>query len=225
MISERDSIYALLEDKFITYRALKTVPVRENGEALVDLEKSGIATNIYDEVIAASTGRFIMVRAGVVPRLKKAQAFLQAIRADLRLQVFYGYRDPVIQTQSFARVREQLGLSGDLNDHQREIIHRSIAVPDVAGHPTGGAVDITIIDENDQPLDMGTVPHAFEKDSYTFSPFIDRNAWANRQLLRSAMLSAQFAPYDGEWWHFSYGDREWARYWEQDEACYASCQL
>lgn len=225
MIDKRDDVYALLEDKFITYRELKSISVRDNEESLVDLAKSGIATNIYDEVIAASTGSAIMVRAGVVPRLKKAQAFLQSIRADLRLQVFYGYRDPAIQTQSFERVRELLGLNGDLNDNQREIIHRSIAVPDVAGHPTGGAVDITIIDENDQPLDMGTAPHAFEKDSYTFSPFISRAAWTNRQLLRTAMLSVQFAPYDGEWWHFSYGDREWAKYWEQAAACYAPCKL
>lgn len=225
MIDKRDDVYALLEDKFITYHELKNVPVRENGEALVDLAKFGIATNIYDEVIAASTGNAIMVRAGVMPRLKKAQAFLQDVRADLRLQVFYGYRDPAIQTQSFERVREQLGLNGDLDDNQREIIHRSIAVPDVAGHPTGGAVDITIIDENGQPLDMGTAPHAFEKDSYTFSPFISRAAWANRQLLRAAMLSVQFAPYDGEWWHFSYGDREWAKYWGQAVAFYEPCIL
>ncbi|MDR3125675.1 MAG: hypothetical protein LBU20_01195 [Candidatus Nomurabacteria bacterium] len=28
------------------------------------------------------------------------------------------------------------------------------------------------------------------------------------------MMSQGFAPYDGEWWHFSYGDREWAAwYW------------
>jgi D-alanyl-D-alanine dipeptidase len=26
------------------------------------------------------------------------------------------------------------------------------------------------------------------------------------------------APFDGEWWHFSYGDREWAKYYEEEAA-------
>lgn len=29
-------------------------------------------------------------------------------------------------------------------------------------------------------------------------------------LLRDCMLRVGFAPFDGEYWHFSYGDREWA---------------
>lgn len=32
----------------------------------------------------------------------------------------------------------------------------------------------------------------------------------NRFLLQDLMLLVGFAPYYGEWWHFSYGDREWA---------------
>jgi len=34
------------------------------------------------------------------------------------------------------------------------------------------------------------------------------------------MVEAGFAPFTGEWWHFSYGDREWAAIWGRDAAIY-----
>ncbi len=39
-------------------------------------------------------------------------------------------------------------------------------------------------------------------------------------LLRRAMAQAGFAPFNGEWWHFSYGDREWAAVWNAPFALY-----
>jgi hypothetical protein len=38
--------------------------------------------------------------------------------------------------------------------------------------------------------------------------------------LSPIMTKEGFAPYDGEWWHFSYGDKEWAFYYKQDKALY-----
>jgi D-alanyl-D-alanine dipeptidase len=34
------------------------------------------------------------------------------------------------------------------------------------------------------------------------------------------MLGVGFAPFDGEWWHFSYGDKEWAAYYNKPNAVY-----
>jgi D-alanyl-D-alanine dipeptidase len=62
-------------------------------------------------------------------------------------------------------------------------------------------------------------------DTFTFSPFISKEAWANRQLLRRVMIQAGFAPFDGEWWHFSYGDKEWARYYDKRAAMYDQLYL
>ena len=42
----------------------------------------------------------------------------------------------------------------------------------------------------------------------------------NRMLLRKVMMQAGFAPYDGEWWHFSYGDKEWAYYYKKKRYLY-----
>lgn len=59
-----------------------------------------------------------------------------------------------------------------------------------------------------KPLNFGASVHEFVSDTFTFSPFIDQEAWQNRQLLRGVMMIAGFAPFDGEWWHSSYGDKE-----------------
>ncbi len=39
------------------------------------------------------------------------------------------------------------------------------------------------------------------------------------------MLTAGFAPFDGEWWHFSFGDREWARFYGAENALYEQIQF
>lgn len=136
--------------------------------------------------------------------------------------MFYGWRSPVIQQESFETIKRQLGLTERDDIDALEIIHKSIAVPEVAGHPTGGAVDVQLVTRDKKiPVDMGTERHNFSEDSYTFSPFINPVAKTNRSLLRAAMLKAGFAPFDGEWWHFSYGDREWAAWYKQPESLYS----
>jgi D-alanyl-D-alanine dipeptidase len=89
----------------------------------------------------------------------------------------------------------------------------------VAGYPTGGAVAVDLLRAG-EPVDLGTPVMRADRDSFTFSPFISPPAWEARQLLRRAMMAAGFAPYDGEWWHFSYGDKEWARFYRKPEALY-----
>lgn len=217
----REAVYALLEEKFLNWRDVRSAPVKDNGEGLIDLAAVyHVAVRNYDTQIRPSSGTQILVRSGVAERLEHAQKWIRDQGSSHRLEVFYGYRSPAIQQETFEKTRAQMGLPEEMTDEQIDLIHRFIALPDVAGHPTGGAVDLTLIDDTGAPLDMGTAPHAFEKESYTFSPFISRGAWMNRQFLRAAMTSAGFAPFDGEWWHFSYGDREWAKYWGKDHAIY-----
>ena len=71
-----------------------------------------------------------------------------------------------------------------------------------------------IIDFGSKILDWDTIK------SYYYCEDISKEAINNRKLLRKIMLEENFAPYDGEWWHFSYGDREWAFYYNKSEALY-----
>lgn len=44
-------------------------------------------------------------------------------------------------------------------------IHLHVTVPDVAGHPTGGAIDLTVADDR-EPLDMGSAYGDFSTPLY-----------------------------------------------------------
>lgn len=84
----------------------------------------------------------------------------------------------------------------------------------LANHNCGGAVDVTLVDENSNLIDMGTLPQAMiEKDKVEmFSKLITPEQAENRRILREAMEQVGFVWYPGEWWHYCYGDRMWAVY-------------
>ena len=87
---------------------------------------------------------------------------------------------------------------------------KRVAEPTVAGHPTGGAVDAIIYDK---------------RKLWTYSPEINPEHLKNRLLLRKIMQNAGFAPYDAEWWHFSYGDKTWAAHYSKSECLYTQKAL
>ena len=141
----------------------------------------------------------------------------------LSLQVIYGYRTLEIQTKRFLKRLSKMSNTTFYNNPYDlyEVSHKTVAVPIVAGHPTGGAVDMVLIDKNKRIVDADSYPYDYTTNRYnTFHPDISTNAKRTRLILRNAMMEAGFAPFDGEWWHFSYGDREWAFYYGKPYALY-----
>lgn len=164
-----------------------------------------------------------MIKKGAYEKLIRAQKKLQRKNPSLSLFITYGYRSLAVQIKMFLKILKQLSSTFFTNPVELyEEAHRYVAVPTVAGHPTGGAVDVIIIDLNKKKsLNFGSKQYDFSnKDSYVFAPNISSKGKKNRMLLRSVMLRAGFAPFDGEWWHFSYGDREWAFYYKKKNAIY-----
>lgn len=216
---KRDVIYRLLEEKMLSYTDYADVPVAAIDDPLVPIRPTKTLTaRQIDANMLNYTGRTVYVRQQVLDRLQAASKALAASYPGLQLEVVYGYRPLQIQVALFEEFRAKL--QGQYSGRELlAAVHRLVAVPEVAGHPAGAAVDIQII-KGGQPLDFGTKAHEFVPDSFTFSPFVSAEAWENRQLLRRVMMNVGFAPFDGEWWHFSYGDKEWARYYNQPAAIY-----
>lgn len=224
----KESYFKILENVFLTYGDLKKVSVVESGEKMISLREHNIRFSLPDGLISPSTGNDIYVRESVVKKLREAQINLDKIMAGCVIDIVYGYRSLQIQKESYQKVKNDLKVtSTDFNDEDtlNEAVHKFIAIPEVAGHPTGGAVDVRVLDKEGNELDMGTKAHEFSNESYTFNPFLTKDVWLNRQKLRQSMLSAGFAPFDGEWWHFSYGDREWAAYYRQPCAKYEQIEF
>ena len=89
-------------------------------------------------------------------------------------------------------------------------------------HNTGGAVDLTLCDENGDYLDMGTKFDEFSGKSWTnhFEEIEqDDIVRDNRRLLYNTMIKAGFANLPSEWWHYDYGGKFWA-YFTKNEAIY-----
>lgn len=218
----KESYYALLESKFLTYREYISIPIKDNGDALVAIgpEFEGKVSN-YEEMWPY-TGDDIYVRSALVPMLISARKALKTVYPDYELEIVCGYRHPEVQEIAFNSFRDQIKAENPSleGEELNEAANRFVAIPEVAGHPTGGAVDVMLIDSDGNYVDMGTDLDDDSKDCYVHSPFIDKAAWHRRQILRNSMLQAGFAPTDSEWWHFSYGDREWATYYKQPAAIF-----
>ena len=164
----------------------------------------------------------IRVRKKVYERLTLADSLLKKINNNYQIMVVYGYRSMDKQIKYF-----NTEIKKYKNDFKNkldlyEFVHEKIAVPEVSGHPTGGAVDVVIYDmKKEEIIDFGTKVHDFDNfKSYIYYPKIKEFEHNNRILLRKVMMQAGFAPYDGEWWHFSYGDREWAYYYNKKKYLY-----
>jgi zinc D-Ala-D-Ala dipeptidase len=199
---------------------IASIPIRDAGEPLVRLSAShgiSVAATSLEPPLgvggAAAHDAYAHVREGLAVRLERAATRLPG---GLRLHVVEGYRTPAAQRAYFEAYRRTLLL---LDPHLapeegRVLTSRFVAPPEVAGHPSGAAVDITLIDRHGRPLDMGTPIDATPEDSagacYLDSPVIDADVRARRRVLAACLEGEGLVNYPTEWWHWSYGDRYWA---------------
>ena len=79
-------------------------------------------------------------------------------------------------------------------------------------HGTGGAIDVTLVDDNGNDLDMGTQFDEFNNKTRTdyFEHRFNMRILFNRRILYNVMCEAGFVNNPEEWWHFDYGDAIWA---------------
>lgn len=199
--------------------AILAIPIRERGEALVDVALRG------DVVLAAAhalergpASGHTLVRRAVYRRLLLAR---RALPADVRIRLREGWRSLRQQRELFdacvariARQHPDWPSSRCFREATRIVapVINADGSPNVPPHSTGAAVDVDLIDSSGQALDMGT---AFDdagdpERARTDCPDIARQARRHRRLLVDAMAAQGFVNYPYEWWHFSYGDRYWA---------------
>jgi D-alanyl-D-alanine dipeptidase len=158
--------------------------------------------------------------------LCRAQSYLPK---GLHVELQDGFRSTDSQQALFTLLCEELKLKhpewseAELLEHTNEFVASPyVKIP--PPHTTGGAVDVTLVDENGARLDM-TSPHGWDETSApTNFPGISEKARKSRRILIEAMSRAGFTNYLGEWWHWSYGDSAWALRTERDTAIYGQAK-
>lgn len=210
---------SLKSRKVLSYKDVSSVSPGSSNEELVNVTKydQSITTEYIKKDMVAITGNEIYVRDSVAKKLASVEAKLNSY--GYRLKIVYGYRHPEVQKKYFDNrksiISEQYPeLAGyDLDEYT----HNFVAVPDIAGHPAGAAVDLTLIKSDGSYVDMGTTiaDYSDEEKIKTYAEGLTMDQVSNRSLLHNLMIEEDFAPFYGEWWHFSYGDREWAAFYNK----------
>lgn len=169
------------------------------------------------------------VRLGVLQSLILAQNSLKQQYPTWKLQIFDAYRPIAVQQfmvdYTFQQLVEQQGLiTSELTPNQRQEILEQVyqfwALPSAnpatpPPHSTGAAVDVTLLDENHQPLNMGSPIDEVSSRSYpdyfaNSADSTEQQYHHHRQVLAESLIAAGFTRHPNEWWHFSLGDQMWA---------------
>lgn len=217
------------EKKLLSYDDVVPFSVGDSREPLVDVRTydNAIITHYLKEDMLEITGDVIFVRNTLAQKLAAVNKILN--KKSLGLKVVYGYRHPAVQTGYFVKRRTVLkDQYPELNDEALDrLTHNFVAVPTVAGHPAAAAVDLTVVStETGDEIDMGTgiADYSDPLLIQTFDERVSQDVAENRKTLHDAMVSQNFAPFYGEWWHFSYGDREWAAFYNK-KALYGAIEF
>lgn len=187
-------------------------------EAFMD-EKIKVDMAYYQQGINGAV-KTAYLRQGAAERLKKAASLLPA---GYQFLIYDAWRPISVQQALFDDYYHQIknnpkhkNLSAD---EITGIVKKFVSVPSYdenapSVHNTGGAVDLTIVDENGKPLDMGTGFDDFSPLAHTdyFEDSDHTEVRDNRRLLYTCMTKAGFTNLPSEWWHYDYADRFWSYY-------------
>jgi zinc D-Ala-D-Ala dipeptidase len=75
-------------------------------------------------------------------------------------------------------------------------------------HNRGIAVDLTILDRDGKPLDMGTPFDEFSPKAHHTYQELSSQVLKNRSLLKKTMASVGFHHIDTEWWHYAWNGQK-----------------
>lgn len=213
--------------KIAMHSDLKNFKVLESNEEMINISellKDCVCVYLpQSQDMIRYVGKDLWVRKTVAEKLERISNSLQRKLPNYKLKIVYGYRHLDIQAERFQLRKDDLRITHPsiTEDDLNELANAQTADPETAGHPTGGAVDLTITTPNGD-LDMGTEYADFSKPDKIkmYYPGLTEEQKVNRKLLHDLMIIEEFCPFYGEWWHYSYGDREWAWFYDKPNAIY-----
>ena len=87
---------------------------------------------------------------------------------------------------------------------EKDVLFPQGYIAEHSGHSRGSTVDLTLFDmKTEKEVDMGGTFDYFGELSHPDYKDITDEQYANRMILRDAMLGHGFKPLDEEWWHFT----------------------
>lgn len=164
---------------------------------------------------------------------KEAAAALKEVSDDViaqgyRLKIYDAYR-PQKAVDHFVRWAED---TADVKmkeyfypDLEKDVLFPLGYIAEHSGHSRGSTVDLTLFDmKTEKEADMGGTFDFFGELSHPDYKDITDEQYANRMILREAMLRHGFKPLDEEWWHFTLENEPYPDTYFTFPVCRASVQ-
>ena len=174
--SETENVFEIADSTFVNLKDFSSDFIYDMKYATSD---NFLKAQVYDCAEC-------MLRYKTVKALIKANE--KFIKKGFRIKLFDCYRPLDIQKKMWT------------------IVSNPIYVADPAKgsiHNRGGAVDITLVDEDGKELEMGTgFDHFGPEAAHSYDDFSDE-ILKNRKLLKSVMVNVGFRIFDSEWWHYN----------------------
>lgn len=81
---------------------------------------------------------------------------------------------------------------------------------EISGHMTGGAVDLRLW-KNGKRVPMRSWKLTYQENAEPYQPKLPRHLQANREIMYAALRTVGLTQCHNEFWHWSYGDAQWAK--------------
>ena len=132
------------------------------------------------------------------------------IKLGYRLKIYDAYR-PQCAVDHFVRwasdVSDTTMRQYFYPDVDKSLLFEEGYIAEKSGHTRGSTVDLTLFDmTTEKEVDMGGTFDWFGEESHPDYMDITPEQYANRMILREAMLRHGFKPLEEEWWHFTLKD-------------------
>ncbi|MCO7125467.1 M15 family metallopeptidase [Sporolactobacillus shoreicorticis] len=200
----------------------------KQDEPLVSMAYCSSKINIYPSYFLQKmpgASQDLFLRQGVA---EKIIALADRLPEGISFVLIDGWRS--IETQKFIydRTVTQFREAGHSEEQIKKEMPGFVAYPSTdphnpAPHNTGAAIDLTLANDKGW-LEMGTGFDDFTNEAYLDfyegkDHLSDRQKVAreNRRMLKKMMVDNGFVANLSEWWHYSYGERSWAREHQTDQ--------
>jgi D-alanyl-D-alanine dipeptidase len=231
----------------MSYTAMPIVLPKQNWDweeirahALSPNDEPLVSLSFMPEKMVVSPQYFMQQLPGALPELY-ARASVQTMLVKAAALLPYGYKFVILDAWRAVSTQQALfdqakvitkRVQPEFSEQQvTDYALKFVALPSQdptrpSPHNTGGSIDLSIVNENGQLLDMGTPFDDLTNKAETlyFENHDDTPAAQdirdNRRLLFQVMTAVGFSNYSGEWWHFDYGNQNWAWSESKETAIY-----
>ena len=200
------------------FRRLSASPKQGGREHFVKI--ADVVPDVILEIRYFSTHNFVGQRidgylAPTALLTREAADSLRAVSNDLkhlgyRLKIYDAYR-PQCAVDHFVRwaadVADTTMRRYFYPNVDKSRLFEEEYIMEKSGHTRGSTVDLTLFDMvTEKDVDMGVGFDWFGEESHPSYRGITGTQYANRMILRDAMMRHGFKPLESEWWHFTLKD-------------------